>query len=82
MNPVVEVQRMTRPKGRPKKPSGEGTAVRIDTDLVSKARYLCAQNGTSMTEYLSGLLRPHVEKDFRKAGKSLIEGEAEGESKR
>lgn len=77
MNSSVEVPRMARPKGRPKKPSGEGTAVRIDTDIVAKARYLCAQGGTTMTEYLSGILRPQVEKDFRKAGKSLIEGDGE-----
>ena len=64
---------MAKPKGRPKKPGGEGTPVRIDSDLVSKARYLCAQSGLAMTDYLSGILRSQIEKDFRKAAKPLLD---------
>lgn len=68
---------MAKRKGRPPKASGEGTPVRLDSDLVSKARYLCAQSGVTMTEYLSGILRPKVEKDFRDAGKKLAEGKGD-----
>jgi hypothetical protein len=68
---------MAKLKGRPKKAGGEGTPVRLDSDLVSKARYLCAESGQSMTEYLSDMIRPKVEKDFRKAAKPLLD---EGES--
>jgi hypothetical protein len=63
---------MSRPKGRPKKPSGEGTPVRIDADLVSKAKYLAAQRGVALSELLSGILRPVIERDFRKAGRELL----------
>lgn len=66
---------MARPKGRPKKPSGEGTPVRIDSDIVSKARYLAAQLDVPLSEFLSDLLRPVVDKEFRKAGKDLMGGE-------
>jgi hypothetical protein len=48
-----------------------GKFVPIDTDLVSMARYVCAQNGESIIDYLSGILRPKVEKDFHKAGEPL-----------
>jgi hypothetical protein len=63
---------MSRPKGRPKKPSGEGTPVRIDAELVSKAKYLAAQRGVALSELLSGILRPVIERDFRKAGRELL----------
>ena len=43
---------MAKVKGRPKKPGGEGTQVRIDSDIANMARYLIAQ-----TEYSwNGLL--------------------------
>lgn len=64
---------MARPKGRPKKPGGEGTQVRIDTDLATKARYLASQRGMKVSAFLSELLRPVVEREFRKAGKAIEE---------
>jgi hypothetical protein len=73
MNYVADRPTMAKRKGRPAKPSGEGVAVRLDSDLVSKARYLCAQSGESMTDYLSAILRPKVEKDFRQAAKPLLD---------
>ena len=68
---------MTKKPGRPKNPNGEGTQVRIDTDLIAKARYLVAVrgDGTSLTQLLSGILRPTLEREFTKATKQLIEGE-------
>ena len=80
MPQTLEAPRMAKPKGRPKKPSGEGTPVRLDSALVSKARYLCAQNGESMADYLSAIIRPVVERDFRKAAKPLL-GDERGEAK-
>jgi hypothetical protein len=62
-------------KGRPKKIGGEGTQVRIDSDVIAKARYLAAQADCSLTEYLSSMLRPQIELAFKKAGKDLL-GEA------
>jgi hypothetical protein len=70
--------RMARAKGRPKKPGGAGSQVRIETDIASMARYVCAQTGTPLIDYLSKILRPAVERDFRKAGKQLMEGGGEG----
>jgi hypothetical protein len=67
---------MSKRKGRPAKPNGEGVPVRLDADLVSKARYLCAQSGEAMTDYLSGILRPKIERDFRDAAKPLLEKDA------
>jgi hypothetical protein len=63
---------MARKKmGRPRKPSGEGTPVRLDTDLVTKARYLAAHRGETMTGMLSDWLRPIIEREFLKAGQEL-----------
>jgi hypothetical protein len=77
MSPDVLTERLpvARPKGRPKKPGGEGTQVRIDSDLAVKAKYLATGEGLSLTEYLSRVLRPVVEKEFRKAGRNLLEEE-------
>jgi predicted HicB family RNase H-like nuclease len=66
---------VSKPKGRPKKPGGEGTQVRIDTDLVTKARYVAARQGVSLSELLSGWIRPIAEREFRKAGKEIFEDE-------
>jgi hypothetical protein len=62
---------MARPKGRPKKPGGEGKQVRIESDLVTMAQYVTSRNGKPLIEYLSEILRPTIERDFRKAGKEL-----------
>jgi hypothetical protein len=51
-------------RGRPKKLAGEGTQVRIESDLVSMARLIVASRGTELTSYLSGILRPRVVKDY------------------
>lgn len=72
---VIREEQMARPKGRPKKPSGEGTPVRIDSDLVTMARYVAAKQGSALSELVSGWLRPIVEREFRKVGKDLLEGE-------
>lgn len=61
-------------KGRPKKPTGEGRPVRIDSDIVTKARYLATGEGVDLSAYLSNLLRPIVDREFRKVGKKMLEG--------
>jgi len=67
---------MAKLKGRPKKPSGEGTPVRLDSDVVSMARYLVARRGnTTLTAFLSGILRPTIEKEFKAAAKDVAGGE-------
>jgi hypothetical protein len=68
---------MAKTKGRPKKPSGEGTPVRIDSDIVARARYLAAQKDIPVSELLSDFLRPIIDREFKKAGKDLL-GEGGG----
>jgi hypothetical protein len=63
---------MARTKGRPKKPSVDTTPVRIESDIASKAKYLAARRGVTITELLSGMLRAQVEREFDKAGESLM----------
>lgn len=60
-------KRMAKKRGRPSQPGGEGTQVRLDSDLVSMARYVTARRGASLVKYLSDILRPVVERDFAKA---------------
>lgn len=66
---------MAKTKGRPKKPGGEGGVVRIDPDLITKAKYLAAKKGVPMSDFLSQLIRPVVEREMRKAGRELMEDE-------
>ena len=67
---------MPKPKGRPENVTGEGTAVRIDPDIVSKAKYVASLEGVSLTRFFSDYLRPMVEAKFDEAGKALLEREA------
>jgi hypothetical protein len=64
---TLEMEAMAKVKGRPKKPSGEGAQVRIEPDLATKARYLAAERGVTVLDLLSGILRPVLDRDFRKA---------------
>jgi hypothetical protein len=74
---VVERSLMAKKKtGRPPKPAGEPVQVRIDADLAEKARYLAAFKRVSMTDYLSGILRPALERDEKEAGKKMMGGDA------
>jgi hypothetical protein len=63
-----------RKVARKKSGEGPGTPVRIDADLVAKARYLAASDGVELSAYISGLLRPLVEREFKKAGRELMGG--------
>lgn len=65
---------MAKVKGRPKKPGGEGTPVRIDSEIVSKARYLAARRDVALSDYLSDILRGPVDREFAKAAKDIMEG--------
>jgi hypothetical protein len=65
-------------RGRPKKLTGEGTQVRIESDLISMSRLIVASRGTDLTTYLSEILRSRVVKDYAAMIKRL---EAEGGSK-
>lgn len=72
MSLAVREQPMAK-KGRPPKPTGKGRQVRIDSDLVPMARFVSDGNDVALSDYLSGLLRPLIERDFREAGRRLAE---------
>jgi hypothetical protein len=57
---------MAKSRGRPKKSGGEGAQVRVEADLASMSRLIAARRGVKLIDYLSGLLRTAVERDFRK----------------
>lgn len=79
MNAIAEQPMAKKAQGRPKKPGGEGSLVRLAPDLVSKARYIAAQRGVAMSDLLSDLLRPAIDREFRKAGRELL-GDDPGKS--
>jgi hypothetical protein len=54
-------------------------AVKIARDLATKAKVIADTLEISIAEYLSDILRPHIEKDWPKALKRL-DGPREGES--
>lgn len=73
-SPMANAKAQKRQKtGRPGKPAGEPIQVRIDAELVPRAKALAFLKGVSMTDYLSGLLRPALEQDSRAAAKLLGE---------
>jgi hypothetical protein len=79
MTSTTKAKSMAKRRGRPEKPGGEGTVVRMASDLVAKAKYLAAQRGIPLSDYLSELLRPVIEREFRKAGRELMGEESQDE---
>ncbi len=77
MTALIEGRNMAKTKGRPKKPSGEGIQVRLDADLVRKARYLVMKRGGAVNDYFAAILRPVVERDVKKAEKEFFEGKGQ-----
>lgn len=75
MEALVESPKVAKKRGRPKKPGGDGAQVRIETDLATKARYLAAQEGIKLIDFLSQILRPTIERKFGKAKPKNQEGE-------
>jgi hypothetical protein len=62
---------MAKKVGRPRKPGGEGSQVRIDRDLAKMARAVANHRGMQLAEYVSGLIRPTVTKDYRRTLQEL-----------
>ena len=78
MNATAVVDRvktggMAKAKGRPKNPT-DGINVRLRGDVVTKARYLCARSGKPLIDYLSDLLQPEVDRQFKEAAKDVAGG--------
>ena len=64
---------MARSVGRPRKPGGGGSQVRIDRDLARMSKAVADRRGIPQTAYLSGLLRPTLIKDYRRMMQELDE---------
>jgi hypothetical protein len=57
--------------GRPRKLGGEGAQVRIDRDLAKMARAVANHRGMQLNDYLGGILRPTITKDYRRTLQEL-----------
>jgi hypothetical protein len=55
----------------PGKPRRADKAVKIARDLATKAKVIADTRGETIAEYLSAILRPHIDKDWPKAVKQL-----------
>lgn len=68
---------MAKKAGRPKTSTGSAPTIRIEADLQSMLKYIAARRGMPVAKLTSDLIRPIVEREFRKAAPKL-EGEGEG----
>jgi hypothetical protein len=55
---------MARKRGRPKGTERRDAVVKLDANIVGKAQMVAKARGTSLAEYLSGLIRVPVDRDF------------------
>lgn len=51
--------------GRKKRPIPSRT-VRLDADLITMADMIARRQGLHVSDYLSGFLRPHIEREWAK----------------
>ena len=61
-----------------KKKEGSGfktTPVKIETALVRKARTIAEDKGVDLSDYLSGLIRGSIDRDWTKILKRIAESE-------
>lgn len=62
---------MTQALTMPREKRTDLTA-KIDAGLLIKARTVASDRNISMAEYLSEVLRPHVERDYAKLGEKIV----------
>ena len=65
---------MAKKAGRPVKPGGEGTPIRLNPDLAAKAKIVAMRRHIAAGDYVSEIIRVRVLKDFAKV---LAEAERE-----
>jgi hypothetical protein len=65
-------------RGRPAKPGGQGSQVRIAPDLASKARMIVGDRGIALVEYLDGILRSQITRDYAALIRKLDGSEIKG----
>lgn len=59
----------------PKRDEGQRktTPIRVDAGLARKAKIAAEHQDLDLSDYISGLLRPLVEKDWAKARKAILD---------
>ena len=60
-----------------KKPEYKTTAVKLDTGLVRKAKTIAEDKGVDLSDYLSGIVRIGIERDWNRILKRIMESEGE-----
>lgn len=55
------------------KPKRNDASVKLDAEIVRRARLITDHSGASIAEYLSELLRPLVDRDYKRFKKQLQE---------
>jgi hypothetical protein len=73
-HPDPELLRLIETDSRPWDGDHPTSLVRIETELATRARYVAAKQGVPLSDLLSDILRPTINRMFLKAGKD-IEGE-------
>ena len=75
---TMEMEPVAKKRGRPKseKVRGIGVAVRIDPDLVGKARVVASRRNLDVGPYLSQLLEGPINQDYFAVLKELADAEA------
>ena len=54
------------------------TPVKIETGLVRKAKTIAEDKGMDLSDYLSGVIRGSIERDWTKVLKKIVESEDPG----
>jgi hypothetical protein len=54
------------------------TPVKIETGLVRKARTIAEDKGIDLSEYLSGIIRVGIARDWTRVLKKIVEAQEEG----
>ena len=75
---VAEPYTMGKKRGRPKASKRRDAVVKLDMTVVGKAQMVAKANGTSVSEYLSELIRGLVDRDFLKVMKRMEAEAADG----
>jgi len=70
---ILERPGMAKKAGRPKKPGGEGKAVRQNPDLYNKARIVALRRGLPIGDYLDSLLKASIDRDYQRVLRELAE---------
>lgn len=78
MQTATEERVMAKAKGRPKSSQRNDVTAKVDSGVVTKAKFVADTRGIPLAEYLSELLRGPVDRDFARAVKQVSEQEGTG----